>query len=202
MGMCSPLPHLYFNSFHINVCAQHVRDPTKTCGLLQRDLGRRQAPRGHCWLCSASGGMRSFPSSCPATSQNKVCFVLVLWHSYPSDCLRPMRDKILFSHHPKPGFLLTPRTKVSTLAGPYRASFRSVSLTRLLLRLLSQLPFSLPFLRAPLLLLPYISPFTAPTQISPDQKTRHPMKITLTIISCISSLSHESCFSLHNLRLL
>lgn len=100
-----PLPHLYFNHFLINVCLQHVRDPTKTCGLLRGTLGSgRPYGASHCWLCSASGGMRVPFLFLPCQPlQNKVLFCLVLWHSYPtSDCLRPMRDKILFSHLSKP----------------------------------------------------------------------------------------------------
>ena len=97
-------PTSILTHFLINVCLQHVRDPTKTCGLVRGTLGSGRPYVATVGSAQLQEGMRVPFLFLPCQPlQNKVLFCLVLWHSYPtSDCLRPMRDKILFSHLSKP----------------------------------------------------------------------------------------------------
>lgn len=165
------------------------QNPAKTCGLLRGTL-RRQALRGHCWLCSASGGWGPLPLFLPCQPlQNKVLFCLVLWHLLiPPLTVLAHEIRFCFPICQNPGFLPDSRNKsVRT------ASIQSLLQVRLLTASCSGSSLSSPFsLLSSELLCSFFptSPFTALRKFSPDQKHGILWKLHWQSSPTISSLYH------------
>ena len=121
-------PTSILTQFLTNICLQHVRDPTKTCGLLRGTLGSGRPYVVTVGSAQLQEGMRVpflFLSCQPL--QNKVLFCLVYGILIPPlTVFGPREIRFCFSICQNPGFLPDSRTKVSARR-PYRASFRSVS---------------------------------------------------------------------------
>lgn len=141
---------------------------------------------GPTWPLSALLSFRrgcGSPSSSRPPSLSRIRFCLVCSTAFLSHLWLSLahESKILLLHLSEPWTPPWLQNKSVSTASIQRL-LRVRLLTRLLLRLLTQLPFSL--LSSGLLCFSFpTSPFTAPTQIFTWPKTRHPMKIIMTIIS-------------------
>ena len=121
-------PTSILTHFLTNVCLQHVRDPTKTCGQLRGTLGSGRPHVATVGSAQLQEGLRVPFLFLPCQPlQNKVLFGLVYGILIPPlTVFGPWEIRFCFSVCQNPGFFPDFRTKVSAQS-PHRASFGSVS---------------------------------------------------------------------------